>query len=195
MSSASFLLSRMLRIGPEELGREAKRVRAEDVKEVMKAHREEVKKAVYAGSTPDIDMSEVATTDMMNTTPVTSSKRTRGTDAHFWIPKANTEVRVFWAGIEGEGEHNKVRGTWHSARTTNMEWPEEKGIPGVYLHHRATNQELREQSCQQAHRIAQVTLANHPHNSSTARPHVTLQRKRHVANTHHGSPTAKQPTQ
>ena len=124
---------RMLRIGPEELGREAKRVRAEDVKEVMKAHREEVKKAVYAGSTPDIDMSEVATTDMMNTTPVTSSKRTRGTDAHFWVPKANTEVRVFWAGIEGGGEHNKVKGTWHSARTTNMEWPEEKGIPGVYL--------------------------------------------------------------
>ena len=90
---------RMLRVGPEELEREAKRVRVEDVKEVMKAHREEVKNAVYAGSTPDIDMSEVATTDMVNTTPVTSSKRTRGTDAHFWIPKANTKVRVLWAGI------------------------------------------------------------------------------------------------
>ena len=35
-------------VGRRELDREAKRVRAEDVKEVMKAHREEVKKAVYA---------------------------------------------------------------------------------------------------------------------------------------------------
>ena len=92
-----------------------------------------MKKAVYAGSTPDIDMCEVAKTDMLSTTPVTSSKRTRGTDAHFWIPRANTEVRVFWAGIEGTGEHNKVKGTWHSARTTNTEWPKGKGIPGVYL--------------------------------------------------------------
>ena len=124
---------RMLRIGPEELGRQAKRVRAEDVKGVMRAHREEVKKAVYAGSTPEIDMGEVPTTDMVNTTPMTSSKRTRGTDAHFWIPKANTEVRVFWAGVEGGGEHNKVKGTWRSARTRSMEWTEEKGIPGVYL--------------------------------------------------------------
>ena len=40
---------------------------------------------------------------------------------------------MFWAGIEGTGEHNKMKGTWHSARTTNTEWPEEKGIPGVYL--------------------------------------------------------------
>ena len=120
--------------GPiEKLEREAKKVRKEDVKEVMKAHREQVKKAMYAGSTPDIDMGEVTTTDMVDTTPVTSSKRTRGTDAHFWIPKANTEVRVFWAGVEGTGEHNKVKGTWHSAGTTNTEWPEEKGIPGVYL--------------------------------------------------------------
>ena len=62
------------------------------MKEVMKAHREEVKKAVYAGSTPDIDTSEVANTDMVNTTPVTSSKRKRGTGAHFWIPKDNIEA-------------------------------------------------------------------------------------------------------
>ena len=82
---------RMLRVGPEELEREAKRISVENVREMMKAHREEVKKAVYAGSTPDIDMSEVAKTDMVNTTPVTSSKRTRGTDAHFWIPKAKTD--------------------------------------------------------------------------------------------------------
>ena len=52
-----------------ELGRGAKRIRVEDVKGVMKAHREEVKEAVNAGSTPDIDMSEVASTDMVNTTP------------------------------------------------------------------------------------------------------------------------------
>ena len=76
-------------------------------------------------------MSKVTTTDMMNTTPVTSSKRTRNTDAQvrvFWA-----QVRVFWAGVDGAGEHNKVKGTWHSARTTTTEWPEEKGIPGVYL--------------------------------------------------------------
>ena len=65
---------RMLRVGPEELERETKRVRAEEVKEVMKAHRDTMKKAVYAGSTPDIDVSDVATTDMMNTTVVTSNK-------------------------------------------------------------------------------------------------------------------------
>ena len=124
---------RMLRVGPEELEREAKKVRVKDVKEVMKAHREQVKNAVYAGSIPGIDAGEMTTTDMANTTPVTSSKRTRGIDAHFWIPKANTEVRVFWAKVEGTGEHNKVKGTWHSARATNTEWPEEKFIPGVYL--------------------------------------------------------------
>ena len=124
---------RMLRVCHEETEREAKRVRVEDVKEVMKAHREGVQKAIYAGSTPDIDMREVAKTDTISKTPVTSSKRTRGTDAHFWIPRANTEVRVFWAGIEGAEEYNKVKGTWHSARTANTEWPKEQGIPGVYL--------------------------------------------------------------
>ena len=40
---------------------------------------------------------------------------------------------MFWAGVEGTREHNKVKGTWHSARATNAEWPEEKGVPGVYL--------------------------------------------------------------
>ena len=40
---------------------------------------------------------------------------------------------MFWAGTEGVGEHNKVKGTWHSARTTDTEWPEEKRIPGIYL--------------------------------------------------------------
>ena len=74
---------RMLRVGPEELERAAKRVRAEDVKEVMKSHRDIVKKAIYAGSTPDIDVSKVPTTDIMTTTPVTSNKRTKGTNAHF----------------------------------------------------------------------------------------------------------------
>ena len=57
------------------------------MKEVMKAHREQVKEAMYADATPDIEMGEVTTTDMVNTTPMTSGKRTRGTDAHFWIPK------------------------------------------------------------------------------------------------------------
>ena len=74
---------------------------------MMEAHRDIVKKAVYAGSTPDIDTSMVPTTDMMNTTPVTSSKRTKGTNAHFWIPEANIEVRVFWAGVGGLGEHSR----------------------------------------------------------------------------------------
>ena len=74
-------------------------MRVEEVRGAMKTHREEVKKAVYAGSTPDIGMSKVITTGMMSTAPVTSGKRTNGTDAHFWIPEANTEVRVFWVGI------------------------------------------------------------------------------------------------
>ena len=121
----------MLRVGPEELERAAKRVRAEDVKEVMKAHRDIVKEAAHAGSTPDIDVSKVTTTDTMNTTPVTSNKRMKGTNAHFWILETDTEVRVFLAGVGGAGEHNKVEGTWHSARTTTAEWPEEKGTPGA----------------------------------------------------------------
>ena len=59
---------RMSRVGPEELGREAKRARVEDVKEAMKVHMEEMKKGVYAGSTPDIDMSEVANTGFIRLT-------------------------------------------------------------------------------------------------------------------------------
>ena len=73
---------RMLRVGPEELEREAKSIRVEDVKGMMKAHREEVKKAIYEGSTADIDTSEVANADIMRTAPVTSSKRTRETETH-----------------------------------------------------------------------------------------------------------------
>lgn len=76
---------RMLRVCPEELERETKRMRVEEVKEVTNTHREEVKKAVYAGLTPDIDVGKVTTTDnvVMNTTPMTSNKRTKGTGAHF----------------------------------------------------------------------------------------------------------------
>ena len=126
---------RMLRVGPEELERVAKKVKAADVKEVMEAHRDIVKKAVYAGSTPDIDMSKVATTDMVNTTPVTFSKRTRGrgrtrTSGFQRLTQRGKGVLGRSGGTE---EHNKVMGTWHSARTTTTEWPEEKGIPGVYL--------------------------------------------------------------
>ena len=40
---------------------------------------------------------------------------------------------MYWAGTEGAGEHNKVKGTWHSTRTANTEWPTKKGIPRVYL--------------------------------------------------------------
>ena len=67
--------------------------------------------------------------------PVLSGKPTRGADidAHFWVPGKGTPVRVFWAGIDGAGEHMEVPGTWHPATVSTMEWPEDKGEPGLYL--------------------------------------------------------------
>ena len=43
--------------------------------------------------------------NMIDTVPVLSSKRTRGEDAHFWVPRKGTSVRVFWSGIGGGGDH------------------------------------------------------------------------------------------
>ena len=124
---------RLLRVSEEEVDTEAKRLRKAADKDVIAAHRDIIKRAKYAGSTLDIDTSGTNTTEMVNTTPMTSGKRTRGTRAHFWIPKSRTSVRVSWAGTEGNAKHNKVKGTWYPATTTTMEWPEDKGIPGIYL--------------------------------------------------------------
>ena len=48
-----------VRVSPEEIESVAKRVRTEEAKEVTKAHTDTVEKAVYAGSTSDIDVDKV----------------------------------------------------------------------------------------------------------------------------------------
>jgi hypothetical protein len=52
------------------------------------AHRDIIKKAVMAGTTPNIDMGHSQLVAMADTVPVLSGiKWTKGTDAHFWHGK------------------------------------------------------------------------------------------------------------
>ena len=73
-------------MSPEELLRVTNLERAAADKAVVAAHRETVSRARKAGSTPDIDTSHAMLVDMIETVQVLSGKRTRGTDAHFWVP-------------------------------------------------------------------------------------------------------------
>ena len=97
------------------------------------AHRVNIKKAVLAGATPNIDMGHALLVNMSDTMPVWSSKRTKGGDVHFWIPGEGTSVRVFWSGDGGLGDHMGVPRTWHPATVSSMEWPDGKDEPGLYL--------------------------------------------------------------
>ena len=90
----------------------AKKARKSADQEVVAAHKKIIKRAVMAGSTPNIDMGLAPLVNMIDTVPVLSSKRTRGEDAHFWVPRKGTSVRVFWSGIGAGGGH---RGTRHLA--------------------------------------------------------------------------------
>ena len=124
---------RQLRVSPEELHRVTKKARKSAKQQVVAAHRDIIKKAIMAGTTPNIDMGHAPLVNMSDTIPVLSSKRTRGKDAHFWVPRKGTSVRIFWSGIGGKGDHMGVPGTWHPATVTTMEWPDGKGEPGLYL--------------------------------------------------------------
>ena len=53
-------------------------------------------------------MGQAPLVNMVDTVPGLSSKRTRGEDAHFRIPKEGTSVRVFLSGIRGAGDHMGV---------------------------------------------------------------------------------------
>ena len=97
-----------MRVSPEELHRVAKKARKSAKQQVAAAHRNMIRKAVMAGATTNIDMGHAPLVTMADTVPVLSSKRTRNEDAHFWIPKKGTSVRVFWSGIGGRGT------TWES---------------------------------------------------------------------------------
>ena len=92
-----------LRVGPEEMEREAKRLKATVATRVIAEHRGTTKRARYAGSTPDIDTSGSDTTVMMHTTPMQSAKKTDR--AFYWVPKKSMQVRVFWADSKGTMLH------------------------------------------------------------------------------------------
>ena len=102
---------RQLRVSPEELHRVVKKARKSAEQQVVAAHRDIIKKAIMAGTNPNIDMGHAPLVNMLDTVPVLSSKRTKGEDAHFWVPGRGTSVRVFWSGIGGLGDHMGVPGT------------------------------------------------------------------------------------
>ena len=129
--------SQLLRVSPEELLMVTNLERAAADKAVVAAHKGTIGRARKAGSTPDIDTGNAMLVDMIDTVQVLSGKRTRGLDAHFWVPVKGASVMVFWAGVDGLGVHLKVPGTWHPATVSNMEWPEDKGEPGLYLKYAA----------------------------------------------------------
>ena len=58
----------------------------------MAVHRNIIKKAIMAGTTPNIDMGHVPLVHMSDTVSVLSSRRTKGGNAHFWIPGKGTSV-------------------------------------------------------------------------------------------------------
>jgi hypothetical protein len=122
-------------VGPEEVERETKRLKA--AVKVVVEHRGIMKRARYAGSTPDMDTGGNNTTDMLHTTPMQSAKRTDR--AFYWVPQKGTQVRVFWADSKGTAMHlpTKTKGTWHPAKVMGLEWPEDKGSPGAYLEYAA----------------------------------------------------------
>ena len=123
----------LLRVSPEELLMVTNIERAAADKAVVAAHRGTISRARKAGSTPDIDTGGAMLVDMVDTVQVLSGKRTRGMDAHFWVPVKGASVMVFWAGVDGLGVHLGVPGTWHPAIVSDMEWPDDKGEPGLYL--------------------------------------------------------------
>ena len=129
--------NKKLRVGPEEVERETKRLKSTVATRVVAEHRGIMKRARYAGSTPDMDTSGDNTTDMIHTTPMQSAKRTNR--AFYWVPRKGTQVRVFWADSKGTMLHipTKTKGTWHPAKVMGLEWPEDKGSPGAYLEYAA----------------------------------------------------------
>ena len=129
--------NKKLRVGPEEVERETKKLKATVAKRVVAEHRGIMRRARYAGSTPDMDTGGNSTTDMLHTTPMQSAKRTDR--AFYWVPQKGTQVRVFWADSKGTAMHlpTKTKGTWHPAKVMGLEWPEDKGSPGAYLEYAA----------------------------------------------------------
>ena len=75
--------NRKPRVGPNEVERETKKLKAAVAKRVVAEHRGIMKKARYAGSTLDIDTGGNNTTDMLHTTPMQSAKRTGR--AFYWV--------------------------------------------------------------------------------------------------------------
>ena len=57
-------------------------------KSIMKIHRGIIKRARLAGDTPDLDLSNVTTTEMRDTVPICSGKKKKQTkdEAFHWIP-------------------------------------------------------------------------------------------------------------
>lgn len=103
----------------------------------MGEHRAIIKRAKYAGSTPDINTG-VETTSMMNTTAaMVNRKRGRGErgKSHFWVPTVGAEVRVLWAdsGARRRTVEGVEEGTWWAGKVTELAWPEEQGMPGAYI--------------------------------------------------------------
>ena len=104
--------NKKLRVGPEEVERETKKLKATVAKRVVAEHRGIMRRARYAGSTPDMDTGGNSTTDMLHTTPMQSAKKTDR--AFYWVPQKGTQVRVFWADSKGTAMHlpTKTKGTW-----------------------------------------------------------------------------------
>ena len=96
-----------------------------------------VKRARMAEGTRSITQQEMDQGQIKNTQPASMSKKI----THFWVPRVQTLVKVFKPDVDGDSLCENLRGEWVSGKVTKLEWPEEKGIPGVWIKHQDGNKE------------------------------------------------------
>ena len=104
-------------------------------KSIMKIHRGIIKRARLAGDTPDLDLSNVNTTEMRDTVPICSGKKRKQTkdEAFHWIPVKGSQVRVLWSDSHTKIAGSTRRGIWQSGRVTELCWPSEQATPGAFI--------------------------------------------------------------
>jgi ribonuclease HI len=56
-----------------------------------------------------------------------------GARGEYWIPTKGTRVKVAWSRPKGGMNIGAQEGQWQKGKVTKLEWPDGKGIPGVWV--------------------------------------------------------------
>ena len=113
---------------PAELARVKKKKLRQALKDFKTMATQKVARARYAQGTRDIKTTELTRMTMLGTQPAVSTE----SRPHFWIPRVNQEVEALWTDCKGTKAGN-LRGRWWKGRVVRLEWPADKGTPGVVI--------------------------------------------------------------